>query len=226
MHDLVDFLVEERYCNTESEAIKIIESVSDEFYEYLIETEKLTGKERIKDIQTRRAPERLAAMRTRLKTLTKSAQENPKSIKPKTVEQINRLRVIIPDQESLSKKEMEKRKKEGTASKGLQPTPRGPGGGAQTSDIAATRTAAARRDRPMTGARINDPRVAASAERRTSRMTGTSSEVGRAGGASRQFTGVVRTGKYTQMQSGTGATEAVPNKGTSRTGARFPRQGG
>jgi hypothetical protein len=39
MHDLVDFLVEERYCNTESEAIKIIESVSDEFYDYLIEAE-------------------------------------------------------------------------------------------------------------------------------------------------------------------------------------------
>jgi hypothetical protein len=39
MHDLVDFLVEERYCNTESEAIKIIESVSDEFYEYLIEAQ-------------------------------------------------------------------------------------------------------------------------------------------------------------------------------------------
>jgi hypothetical protein len=39
MHDLVDFLVEERYCNTESEAIRILESVSDEFYEYLIEAE-------------------------------------------------------------------------------------------------------------------------------------------------------------------------------------------
>jgi uncharacterized protein YdaT len=39
MHDLVNFLVEERYCNTESEAIKIIESVSDEFYDYLIEAE-------------------------------------------------------------------------------------------------------------------------------------------------------------------------------------------
>lgn len=39
MHDLVDFLVEEKYCNTESEAIKILESVSDEFYEYLIEAQ-------------------------------------------------------------------------------------------------------------------------------------------------------------------------------------------
>jgi hypothetical protein len=39
MHDLVDFLVEERYCNTESEAIKILESVSDEFYESLIEAQ-------------------------------------------------------------------------------------------------------------------------------------------------------------------------------------------
>jgi hypothetical protein len=39
MHDLVDFLVEERYCNTESEAIKILESVSEEFYEYLIEAQ-------------------------------------------------------------------------------------------------------------------------------------------------------------------------------------------
>jgi hypothetical protein len=39
MHDLVDFLVEEKYCNTGSEAIKILESVSEEFYEYLIEAQ-------------------------------------------------------------------------------------------------------------------------------------------------------------------------------------------
>ena len=39
MHDLVDFLVEEKYCNTESEAIKILESVSDEFYDSLVEAQ-------------------------------------------------------------------------------------------------------------------------------------------------------------------------------------------
>jgi hypothetical protein len=39
MRKLVNFLVEEKYCNTQSEAIKILESVSDEFYNYLIEAE-------------------------------------------------------------------------------------------------------------------------------------------------------------------------------------------
>jgi hypothetical protein len=192
MHNLVDFLVEERYCNTESEAIKILESVSDEFYDSLVEAEELKGKERIKDIQTRRAPERLAAMRTRLKTLTKSAQENPKSIKPKTVEQINRLRVIIPDQESLSKKEMEKRKKEGTASKGLQKTPTGPKG----------RRVQKTEEEGINP--LNDPRVAAAAERESDEKTGTRGEVPKAGGASNQSTRRLRQTQYSRTSGGRG----------------------
>jgi hypothetical protein len=39
MQELVDFLIEERYCNSELEAVKILESVSDSFYEYLIEAQ-------------------------------------------------------------------------------------------------------------------------------------------------------------------------------------------
>ena len=39
MQELVDFLIEGRYCNSELEAIKILESVSDGFYEYLIEAQ-------------------------------------------------------------------------------------------------------------------------------------------------------------------------------------------
>lgn len=128
MRKLVNFLVEEKYCNTQSEAIKILESVSDEFYNYLIEAENLTGKERIKDIQTRRAPERHRAMSNRLKNMTTAAQRNPGSITPKQVRQIRMLRLLIPDQQELASLEMEKRKKEGTASKGLSPTPTGRGG--------------------------------------------------------------------------------------------------
>jgi hypothetical protein len=122
MHDLVNFLVEERYCNTESEAIKIIESVSDEFYDSLVEAYK--GKYDI----GKRSPERLSMMRSKLKSLTNKAQQDPGSITPEMADKINRIRVSIPDQESLSRSEMEKRKKEGTSSKGLQPTPKGPGG--------------------------------------------------------------------------------------------------
>jgi hypothetical protein len=39
MQELVDFLIEERYCNSELEAAKILESVSDGFYDYLVEAQ-------------------------------------------------------------------------------------------------------------------------------------------------------------------------------------------
>jgi hypothetical protein len=206
MHDLVDFLVEERYCNTESEAIKIIESVSDEFYDSLVEAYK--GKYDI----GKRSPERLSVMRSKLKSLTNKAQQDPGSITPQMADTINKFRLSIPDQQKLASAEMERRKREGTASKGLQPTPR-PGGGAQTSDIAATRTAAARRGRPMTGARLNNPRVAAAAEKETNRRTRTRGEVRIQGTG--QETGTVDSSNYTDRRN-------VHNKATSRTGARFP----
>lgn len=201
MYELVEFLIEERYCNTESEAIKILESISDKFYEEVSAAMRLRG------------------MRGRMDNLISQLMKDPTNTKLQR--KIKTIRGAIPQQETISKAERVIKTTRGD--KGIAKTP---GVGAQTSDIATTKTAAARRDRPMTGAQINDPRVAASAERQVSRMTGTSSEVGRAGGASRQSTGVVRTGKYSQMQSGSGATAAVPNKGTSRTGSRFPRQRG
>jgi hypothetical protein len=201
MQELVEFLIDERYCNTESEAIKILESVSDEFYEEVSAAMRLKG------------------MRGRMDSLISQLMKDPNNIELQR--KIKTIRGSIPQQETISKAERVIKTTRGD--KGIAKTP---GVGAQTSDTATTKTAAARKDRPMTGAQINDPRVAASVERQASRMTGTSSEVSRAGGASSKSTGVVKTGKYSQMQTGSGATAAVPNKGTSRTGSRFPRQRG
>lgn len=201
MQELVEFLIDERYCNTESEAIKILESVSDEFYEEVSAAMRLKG------------------MRGRMDSLISQLMKDPNNIELQR--KIKTIRGSIPQQETISKAERVIKTTRGD--KGIAKTP---GVGAQTSDTATTKTAASRKDRPMTGAQINDPRVAASVERQASRMTGTSSEVSRAGGASSQSTGVVKTGKYSQMQTGSGATAAVPNKGTSRTGSRFPRQRG
>lgn len=209
MYELVDFLVEERYCNSELEALKIIESISDEFYEYLLEEVS--------------ASQRVRAMRGRMGNLISSLMKDPTNTTLQR--QIKTIRSAIPQQEKISQGERAIQSVQG--SKGIAPTPRGPGGSrAQTSDIATTKTAQQRRDRPMTGARINDPNVAASAERNTSRLTGTTPEVNRAGGASRQFTGVVRTGRYSNMQTGGRSTAALRSKGISRNGDRFPNQRG
>ncbi len=201
MHDLVRYLIEEKYCNNESEAVKILESISDEFYEEVSAAMRLKG------------------MRNRMGNLINQLTKDPTN--SELQRKIKTIRGAIPQQETISKAERVIKTEKGD--KGIAKTP---GVGAQTSDIATTKTAAARKDRPMTGARINSPGIAAFAERQASRMTGTTSEVGRAGGSSRQSTGVVKTGKYSQMQGGSGATAAVPNKGISRTGARFPRQRG
>lgn len=209
MYELVNFLVEEKYCYTKSEALKILESASDEFYQYIVEEVS--------------ASKRLGGMRKRMEGLISSLMKDPSNVELQR--KIKTIRSELPRQEKISKAERTIKQIQGN--KGIASTPRGiDGGRAQTSDIATTKTAERRTDRPMTGARINDPRVAASAERETSRITGTSSEVGRAGGASRQFTGVRKTGKYSNMQTGSGATSSLPNKGQSSTGARFPRQRG
>lgn len=204
MQELVDFLIEERYCNSELEAIKILESVSDGFYEYLIEAQISAI-----DATSKARKEMDAEMRK-----AASSTFNPKKV--------SHLRKKITGLKGPVAVELAQR----SGSKSSQKTPTGPRGErAQTSDIATTRTAASRTDRPMTGSRLNDPRFAAAAEREVSRQTNTSPEVDRAGFASRQSTGVRRTGKYTSMSAGR-ATSALPNLGQSRTGARFPRQRG
>ena len=210
MSNLEIFLVEEGYCDTEREAIKILECISDEFYYFLIEKE-ISAKD-----ATTQARQRLKSAFTKVG----KPNFNPKEIQHYT-KKIKALEPFVGIELAQSRE---------SGSKSLQQTPRGVGGSrAQTTDIATTTTSVQKskqRGRPMMGASLNVPSVAAAAERETSRQTRTSAEVGRAGGASRQRTGVVRTGKYTQMQSGGGATTPVPNKGTSRTGAQFPRQQG
>ena len=205
MYELVDFLVEEKYCNTELEAIKILESISGEFYNYLVE-ESDSYVDSAKQIRT---------LNTELQhPKTSSARQQEIRI---ALAKLGKERRIQTQGSTVLKK-----------IQGKETKPRSSTGRAQTKDIGVTGTAEAKAratGRPMTGAPLNDPRVAAAASREASRLTGTTAEVGRAGG-SRQSTGVVKTGKYSDMQVGGRATASTPNKGQSRTGARFPRQAG
>lgn len=122
MYDLIDFLVEERYCNSELEAVKILESVSDEFYEYLLEKYDIS----------KFAPERVRAIKDKIKALKKQAQENPLSIKdPKKFrKRIEMLQGSVDNQSKIAEREKRRRIEAGEVkqNKGGLPTPRGPGG--------------------------------------------------------------------------------------------------
>lgn len=110
MHDLIDFLVEERYCNSELEAVKILESVSDGFYEYLLEEVS--------------ASQRVRAMRGRMGNLISSLMKDPTNTTLQR--QIKTIRSAIPQQEKISRGERAIQSVQG--SKGIASTPRGPGG--------------------------------------------------------------------------------------------------
>ena len=208
MYSLETFLVEEGYCYSIKEASKILECISDDFYYELQETAEA---------------QKVSELRGQLKDLMDRIlkETNPKK-KQTLANEYKRIQSKISSASKEEKTMRSIRRIAGADNPASRSTPNR--GRTQTTDIGVTRTAEARRERPMTGARINDPRVSAAAEREASRLTGTSAEVGRAGG-SRQSTSVVRTGKYSDMgrSSTSGSTAALPNKGTSRTGARFPR---
>ena len=205
MYELVEFLVREGYCYSEKEAVKIIESASDNFYNYLVEESGSYSDNARK----------IGALKTELTNPRTSSDRQQKiRIALAKLGRENR----INSQGSTVLKKIQGRETKPTSASGI----------AQTTDIGVTKTAEAKakqRGIPMTGSSINNPRVASAASREASRLTGTTAEVGRAGG-SNQFTGVVRTGKYSDMQVGGRATASTPNKGQSRTGARFPRQAG
>lgn len=126
MYELVDFLVEERYCNSELEALKIIESISDEFYKYLLEEYNIN----------KFAPERVRAIKDKIERLKKQAQENPLSIKDpeKFRTKIDMLQGTldgtVDNQSKKAKDETQRRIDTGEVkqNKGGLPTPRGPGG--------------------------------------------------------------------------------------------------
>lgn len=126
MYDLIDFLIEERYCNSELEAVKILESVSDGFYEYLLEEYDIS----------KFAPERVRAIKDKIKALKKQAQENPLSIKdPKKFRK--RIQMLqgsldgpVDNQSKIAEREKRRRIEAGEVkqNKGGLPTPRGRGG--------------------------------------------------------------------------------------------------
>jgi hypothetical protein len=190
MHDLVDFLVEERYCNTESEAIRILESVSDEFYEYLIEAEAS-------------AMEQTKNLKNQLKRELSKPNPNQATIL-KITRQLQGLKGPLETERSQLP----------MTSRGLQKAPGR--GGAQTSDIATTKKAeqkAKETGKPMTGARLNNPRFAAEVEKKASETTNTKPEVRIQGTG--QDTRTIDRSIHTDRRN-------VHNKATSSTGARFP----
>lgn len=205
MYELVEFLIGEGYCYSEKEAVKIIESASDNFYNYMV-SESEDYSDKAKQIRT---------LNTELQN-PKTSSDRQQEIRI-ALAKLGKERRIETQGSTVLKKIQGKETKPASSS-----------GRAQTTDIGVTRTAEAKakqRGIPMTGSSLNNPRVASAASREASRLTGTTAEVGRAGG-SRQSTGVIRTGKYSDMQTGGRATASTPNKGQSRTGARFPRQAG
>jgi hypothetical protein len=169
MHDLVDFLVEEKYCNTESEAIKILESVSDEFYDSLVEAQvsAITS--------TAEARKRMDA---EMKKVGKP-EFNPNLVK--------HLRKKIAGLKGPASAELTQSK-----SKGLQKTPTGPKG----------RRVQKTEEEGINP--LNDPRVAAAAEREADKETGTKGEVSKAGGASNQPTRRLRQTQYSRTSGGRG----------------------
>lgn len=208
MQELVYFLIEERYCNSELEAIKILESVSDEFYDYLIE----------KNYDVNRfAPERVGLIRRRIEKLKSKAQNNPTSVQDP--EKLRRdikflkgaLRGPIDNQIEKANQEMKRRidAEEATVNKGSLPTPRGPGG------------SGAQKPRDVISTVGTIPGVQKTNQRKYSiaatRLTGISPESGSLSSVSSPQTGEMVAGSFDREVSGGRGT------GTTRTGGKTPR---
>ena len=120
MSNLEIFLIEEGYCNTEKEAIKILECISDEFYNFLVE-EYDPG---------RFSPERVSAMTAKISRLKRQAQDNPQSITDpvKFRQRITNIQNALPKNQIMRELELKRRIKEKEAKPGILPTPRGKDG--------------------------------------------------------------------------------------------------
>lgn len=206
MYDLIDFLVEERYCNSELEAVKILESVSDEFYRYLVEEYDIS----------KFAPERVRAIKDKIKKLKTQAQENPLSINDpeKFRKRIAMLQGSldgpVDNQSKIAKREKQRRINAGEVkqNKGGLPTPKGPGKSRfqKSGDVISgpgslsgvTKASNYKLTQQATG------------------LTGISPEASNAGG-SRQTTRQHVHSKFDPNVSGGRGT------GTTRTGGRTPR---
>jgi hypothetical protein len=110
MQKLVDFLIEERYCNSELEAVKILESVSDSFYEYLIEGA---------------GEDELSRLRLQLRNIERRGFDPTNS---KQIQQIKDLRTRITNLKVDTGIDRARQDIEGNTPKGRAKTPRGPGG--------------------------------------------------------------------------------------------------
>jgi hypothetical protein len=116
MQELVDFLIEERYCNSELEAVKILESVSDGFYEYLIE--------RSTPVQRSSEASNVAGLRTKLKSIMNSmVSEKDPERKKELAQQYKSIQDSIKDASLEEKGTRAQKEIQGKDNPASRPTP-------------------------------------------------------------------------------------------------------
>lgn len=203
MQELVDFLIEERYCNSELEAIKILESVSDGFYEYLIE--------RSKPVQRSSEASKVADLRTRLKSIMNSvvSEKDPEK-KKKLAQQYKSIQDSIRDASLEERGTRAQKEIQGKGNPASRPTPNR--GRAQKKKDVISQAGSL----PGVLKKSN-----VDLTRRADRLLGQGDggEVSRAGGSS-QSTGERIHGLYDPNVSGGKGT------GTTRTGGKTPSSNG
>lgn len=127
MYELVDFLVEERYCNSELEALKIIESISDEFYEYLLE--------RSNQFERSSEAARLSNLRLKLKSImAKIVSEKDPEKKKQLANEYKSIQTEIEKQSESEKTSRLIKQVRGEDNPASRPTPRGQGGSVYQKD--------------------------------------------------------------------------------------------
>ena len=209
MSNLEIFLVEEGYCDTEREASKILECISDEFYDFLVEKSS-----NIDDMKPSQIESRRNELSKQLSALRRS-NLSPVELAKRSTEinaELNRLRAELKTHENI-----------GTYTPKRQDTPTvrrsdGSESNLQTSDIGRTKTSDQREKEtgsPMSGSRLNVPRVRRELTRKGTALSGIPSEVHIQGTA--QTTAQRKEDLFNRKTSGGGGT------GQTRPGGPTPK---
>ena len=209
MSNLEIFLVEEGYCNTEREAIKILECISDEFYDFLVEKSSNIDDMKPSEIESRRneLSRQLSALRRSNLPPAELAQRST---------QINAELKRLRD-------ELKTHGNMGTYTPKRQDTPTvtrsdGSKSTLQTSGIGRTKTSDKREKEtgsPMSGSILNVPRVRGELTKKATDLSGIPSEVHIQGTA--QTTAQRKEDLYNRKTSGGGGT------GQTRPGGPTPK---
>jgi len=201
MYELVDFLVEERYCNNELEALKIIESISDEFYEYLLE--------RSNQFERSSEAAHLSNLRLKLKSImAKIVSEKDPEKKKQLANEYKSIQTEIEKQSESEKTSRLIKQVRGEDNPASRPTPRGQGGSVYQKDSDVVSGPGS-----LSGVtKVSNYKLTQQA----TGLTGISPEASNAGG-SRQTTRQRVNRMFDPNVSGGRGT------GTTRTGGRTPR---